>query len=448
MKKFLFLMLCLLGSINVKAQIYYSDYSNFSDYSADVVEENDVVDVEVERRYIWNCNIAEGAYYRLGENPITRYNINVNLNKESEFSEWSREYPVGTYITKLETRIVNDDKGNSYIEYRYKERLYYHYYINTKKTDGYFAFKDGCRRMVDEYKDFYKYRSRDKIEVQNNIVITSYNEEIEDFIKSTTKYEIEGDVNKFANGKYEVIIRTSYVSVPITIKVNIIDNLNKEYYENIKGKEQIIESLNNTLNIEREKNDKLEIELENVDKDINYLKKQLEDKNSMIYSCKEEKGKILDDKNYYFENYNNKLIEVSKLNDDKILLNEKLQNCNNQVNNLEKSVLEKEKEIINLNNKVSSNNLVINRINNQLLDADLKIEKLSNLTITDNELEEKYIDVSKMLEVCNMTNDKLQKEVDLNKEKNNKSMIVWVFVCCLFFLFLCTFKLLKKEFNK
>ena len=52
------------------------------------------------------------------------------------------------------------------------------------------------------------------------------------------------------------------------------------------------------------------------------------------------------------------------------------------------------------------------------------------------------------VQICNINNKNLQKKLDLIKENNIKGMITWVFICCLFFMFLCLFKLLKKEFNK
>ena len=463
MKKILFLILCLIGVIKVNAGTYYSTYSDFSDYSEVIVEESDTVDVEVERRYIWTCKKAVSSYYRLGENPILYYNINTNLYKDTSFSEWSKEYPKNTYIIDIESRTVYDEETNQYyIEYRYKERLYYHYRIDYYNTDDYYSNLNNCEKKEDNYMDFYSYRTRDKIEIPDNIVILSEKQELSDFIKSTSEYEIEGFINKHVNGEYLLNIKTSYISIPIKVLVNINDNIVKYYEPIIKEKEQLLTKIKNDLIKEKNNNDLLkdrlvfregiidglEDKLNKNNETIISLKGILEDTSNQLFYCKNEKDSLIKSRDNYFEMYNNKLLDIKKLSNDKLLVEDKLSTCNLKVSDKEKIIIESEQEISKLNNKISSNNLVIDKFNEQVLESNMKISKLNNLVNNNENFEEKYIDVSKMLEICNINNKNLQKKLDLTKENNIKGMITWVFICCLFFMFLCLFKLLKKEFNK
>ena len=54
----------------VDAKVYYSEYSEFSNYSLEKVESSELIDVQVERRNKWYRYVAKGGYYKWGENPI------------------------------------------------------------------------------------------------------------------------------------------------------------------------------------------------------------------------------------------------------------------------------------------------------------------------------------------------------------------------------------------
>ena len=68
MKLIFCILLVLLFRENVFAETYYSKYSEFSDYSLEVVEASDTVNVETKREYNTYFDVAEGGYYLLGDN--------------------------------------------------------------------------------------------------------------------------------------------------------------------------------------------------------------------------------------------------------------------------------------------------------------------------------------------------------------------------------------------
>ena len=247
--KFIIGLLLFFVFTNVNAKVYYSEYSDFSNYTNEKIESSELVDVERERRYKWYKSIDEGNFYIIGENPSNYQSVNLKLFSKSTFSGWSLEIPQSKFGRTIESRRVCDSIGciESHMEYRYSDVFYYHYRMIEIKKDGYHSFVDGYKKNELDYQDYYRYRIREKIDVPSQIVITNTNEKVEDFILSTTEYEVNGNLNLLSNGVYNVEIKTNFITVPVIVQVLIEDRIKKIYEQLLEEKDNMINSAIKTV---------------------------------------------------------------------------------------------------------------------------------------------------------------------------------------------------------
>ena len=119
-------------------------------------------------------------------------------------------------------------------EYRYRDKLYYFYNIRKEYVDGYYKDLSGYLKDYSDYKLYYRFRSRDRIDIADKIIINSYNQKLDDFIDNNTiNYEISGDINYYKNGKYYVKYITDFIEVEKEVTVDIVDNMIKEDLTNL-----------------------------------------------------------------------------------------------------------------------------------------------------------------------------------------------------------------------
>lgn len=488
MKKIV-LFLLVLFSLNIKVQassqdVYYSDYSDFSEFVEKRIEGSELIDVETERRYRWyKENIT--SEYMLYDEGVEKYE-SVNLEKfnESDFSEWSYEQPnkiTGRIVEEKEEYIVRrlkpiqtlminsfefskdmvnlgemeiyiDDKKVDYdiicnncntnnefqendfmlidfyepyyikditikfigpekdyinsfkiyavepmvidvpsnifasytyqvqdgedivitekkfkvvnpkyeeeiildellevgfldditinTKYRYKDKYYYFYNTELEYADGYYSEYLDYKRDENDYKDFYRYRTREKVVIDNEMTITRYRENLEDFIISTTNYEIESNINYLENGVYSVRFITSFRTISKDVTVDIEDNdlrkENEELTNIIKNQNEEIKELEDINILNEQKLSINKMEYQELLNDYNEIKNNEDpvDNSNYIDSLTVEK-----------ENCTTKLNDMLLRNED----NEKKLKLSNQANDyLKKSLLDIEQEPINI----------------------------------------------------------------------------------------------------
>ena len=117
MKKILWLIFLSISLINfVSAKVYYSDYSNFSEFQEDEVISNDTTDVIKEARYLWYKNNEVLKDYKL-------YNEDDNFSDDcylTEYSSWMNE--------KLDNIGYIYETREKYTYTKAKEARYIHLY--------------------------------------------------------------------------------------------------------------------------------------------------------------------------------------------------------------------------------------------------------------------------------------------------------------------------------
>lgn len=105
MKKIICLLLVLLPLSSVKAEEYYSDYTNWQ-----VVEEipkmdSDLLEVKEEHKYLWYTIKKEGNYFKEGEEH-PEYPIKTDFWTFSTWSDWSLEKKEESLSQEQESRTI------------------------------------------------------------------------------------------------------------------------------------------------------------------------------------------------------------------------------------------------------------------------------------------------------------------------------------------------------
>ncbi len=227
--------------------------------------------------------------------------------------------------------------------YRYKDKYIYYYNSNKIYSDYLDKPTTYYNKQSEDSIYLYRYKKRDKISIQDNIVITNKNESLDNFYESTVPVKIEGTINMNKNGVYHVSFITSFKTIEKDITVNIESNVIKEEYE--KALEEKNESDTKYDNLVSEYNDKI--------KTIEEMESKLKiDKDNYNELLKEYDKLRTDSDNQSIELYNQMIEEINKYKYRINELNMELMNYKELVKNkdIEKNRISKEyqNELLNL----------------------------------------------------------------------------------------------------
>jgi len=365
-----------------------------------------------------------------------------------------------TYITTSGS--VNNDLFVSRklvkTEYRYKEKWCYYDYEKKNYIDGYYeAAPTSTAKRGTEYISENRYYVRDKIDIADNIILTSVDDKISDFITSTTQYDLAYDFDKTVNGTYNVTIKTPYIiinkEVTVLNKDTIIAELEKEIADlksKIEKNNQQIAELENTVENKNNTISELEKENESYLQKITELNKQLIVNDEAIAKLEKEitdlKEKLDNNQqklNELKETIKNNKITISDLKKenkdynkqiDKLLKeNEKLKDSNTIIPELEKEnkdYHEKIEKLLQEINKLENNNKTLQDNNkayrekiNELVKANDKLNSDLKLVINHEKELTNYYD--NKIVICNNEKDSLNREVNnltiKLEETNNKN---------------------------
>lgn len=137
MKKILWLIfLSFLIVTNVDAKVYYSDYSDFSQFQEEEVFPSDTVDVIKEKMYLWYKNVNKLGDYKLYNN-VDSFSNDCYM---TEFTDWSNQ--------KIDNAGYNYEERNAYYYTMAKGIRYIHLY-NLQGSYGSFRMPE----LDIQYKD-------------------------------------------------------------------------------------------------------------------------------------------------------------------------------------------------------------------------------------------------------------------------------------------------------
>lgn len=242
---------------------------------------------------------------------------------------WSEEKVTEYVVTPTKNRGVRVVDA-----YRVTNTYYYYYKI----IKDYSQVHNDYYNKYDEntYEDYYRYRTRDKVVIADEIIIDN-KQKIEDYIlDSTVEVRVEPELDYSKNGTYNVNFITPFKTINKDVIIDRYENKYNDLNNTVDGYLDEIDRLNKEL-------DNSNNNLDNYIKELNNYMTKLEDTSKELekYKNKDE----LESYNKYIEELNTYIIEIEKLNSE---INDYKQDIevNKEENNRIKR--EYENEIINL----------------------------------------------------------------------------------------------------
>jgi hypothetical protein len=150
------------------------------------------------------------------------YNINDMAIATAEYYPWVE---VESSLEPSKTRLTR-----SYNLYRYQDVLYNYYKINRVYSDNYMIdVSDEFPFKGDEYKDYYQVSTRDKLTIEEPIIITSKDTLLNSFIlDSSIDVKIENNIDYTKNGLYTVTFTIDNMVINKEVTIDIPENIAKE----------------------------------------------------------------------------------------------------------------------------------------------------------------------------------------------------------------------------
>ena len=210
-------------------------------------------------------------YYNSKDISIKIYtDDNIDYNFLLAFGNYS------TYITlhnnNKNKHIISFDNENNTTKYEFKGfKKLYRYYDEEKEVLNYYV-ENGDNLLSNDYIEFDIYYIRDKIVLNDIMIITNPNEKVEDFIDySSSKVDINCNIDYKVNGNYLCKFKLNDILVDRNIVVNI-----PKKNESVEYKEKN----NNEINIVIDdyiKNNELN-KISNIIDDNNIIVKEINNK--------------------------------------------------------------------------------------------------------------------------------------------------------------------------
>lgn len=351
---------------------------------------------------------------------ITDLNISLQEWTTSETS-----YEIDDDASIVDTKVTK--------QYRYQEKWckvyqkkkeYYQEYSNK-------AIDDYIYRDEESKKTFYRYRTRDKLEI-DVYDITDENFDLNNFIvTSTDEVEITNNIDWNKNGIYDITFTLNDLIVTKSVNLNIDSNTIDELEKEILILEQQIFNLEEDLKKQKkyyeEQLEILEEKLNNCQSDNNCLKEILEEKELIIKNQEEQLISLNDKINQLQAEINSKIDEIIYLNQNNELLKDKITKLNEEIIKLKNNTSNLNQEVINEYNK-TNDLIIINQFYKEKIDElmeDLNLlNESTNKKLTDknnliNQYEQKIKELEDKLNENQCLTD-LKKEQNTNEDLNNK----------------------------
>ena len=284
-------------------------------------------------------------------------NIFISKSYNLKFSDWhwTNAVKIVQDISQLDEKdwkyneitigIRNNDfviNKESIKQYRYQEKWCKVYEIGKEYSDySKESVGEYTNKLEDSLKYFYSYRTRDKLELEIKD-ITEENFDLNNFIiSSSDEVEINSNIDWNKNGIYDISFQINDLMVNEKVKLNIEANTIEELKE-------IIDNLKNDY---ENKIKELEEQLNNCKLDKECLNKKIIELNNLVKQYEEEISSL----NNIILNYQNKINSLENLNNiylDKIKeLEDDIKNLNGGIGNITK---EKEEQLNNLSSELNN----------------------------------------------------------------------------------------------
>lgn len=297
----------------------------------------------------------------------SKFNHSVYSNLKLYNPNYKAPYQSDELVIDVTKKLIQ-----TYKVYSFQDKTCEYYNINRVYLDGYYNELENYLRDFDQRKTFYRYRIRDKFEIDENIIINDYNDTLNNHYNSTVPIIINGKIDYSKNGIYEIEFIAPFKTVTKNVSINIPSN----YEKNIEDLNSIINELKarledsiNQNNISLKEIDELTLEKNNYIKKIEYLNERnsiyidkVKEMEETINRQNSNIKEVITNKDTTIDEYKNKILELQLLIEDE-----------------EKKNLEINKELSDLKEENQS-------LNTELSDNLLKINKLSGFSFKNKTL--------------------------------------------------------------
>lgn len=321
-------------------------------------------------------------------------------------------------------------------EYRYKNKLCKTFKVNKEYYPDYSLFAIGDYNIKDSSKEFYRYQTRDKLEL-NVYDIINYDFDLNNFVVfSSSPYKIISDINYNKNGQYKINFITDNLNIEKKVNVKINENIIKEYEkqneilsQQIKEEKEKYEELKKDFKV-LENNQKNQFDdLAKINDNLINLYERVTISESVNNETIENLKKYLDSKlNDYNEIITNLKENYKKLADIIVVLQENDQDVSNEVEVLKQYKENYDKELNNidlvidmLNNKfelLETTVMIIDDIKNNQINLENKIDNIELKSNLDLKTKEELINI-----IEDLNKKYLNQITDLNNKLNNLNTI-------------------------
>lgn len=169
----------------------------------------------------------------------------------------------------------------------------YEYKIITKEYLDLYTDEESTNYKLDynDYKTYYRYKTRDKVVLNDNLIIENKDVDINSFITESTLNDIKitSDLNLNVNGIYDINFISPFKTISTTVKVDIKEN----YLNALKQQEQYVDYLLDasvTANYSvDQKNLEIKENLIDSTKEVNRLKEEINNYKEKIRILEERK---------------------------------------------------------------------------------------------------------------------------------------------------------------
>lgn len=311
-----------------KNGIYNQNYSHIENGGNILIDLGDYYEYSSISLFMYFYDVTDDIKYfnisflkEVGDNPYLYLNnaLSFKCSSLNDYKAYTYNYTnmnVGEikwsdYKTSLD-KVEADAETIVYetLEYNYYDILYYYYRIDREYSD---THSDYYNNQDLEYVEYYRYKKRDKIIIEDNIEINNLDYNLNNYIlESTVPVEIKDNVDINKNGSYKVSYITPFITIDKDVIVNIDDNLrNSENNQN--------ELLDKIVNLENEIIKDSNIDTYNsLIEELNNYKIELNALNIEMEYYKNQLGIKENEKNIMSKEFENELINIKLKKDNEI----------------------------------------------------------------------------------------------------------------------------------
>ncbi len=319
-------------------------------------------------------------------------------------------------------------------QYRYREKWCLIYQNEKEYYSEYTvnAIEDYLYRDEDSQKTFYRYRTRDKLEI-DLFEIKEPNFDLNNFIvTSTDDVVIKNAIDWSKNGQYEVTFILNDLEVTKDVVLNIEANTIVELENQILDLKQELANLQTELLNQQQSYEaqlkELETKLTNCQSDNNCLKETLEQKELIIQKQEQTLQTLNNQINDLQVKLNDKIDQITYLTKDNIVAKDKITELTEEVNNLKNTAADLNQEILGYNNEIidldNLNDFYQKKIIELNEDLNLLNESIEQkLADKDNLIEQYRQKITELETKLNEDNEcitSLKNEQTNNEDLNNK----------------------------